>query len=88
MPMVQAKVAEFFGKEPRKDVNPDEAVAVGAAIQGAVLSARQSVDTNSQSRFLCSNADSEIVMVDLAFGDDFFEQDLSWDDFGTTNSGI
>ncbi|WP_287418708.1 molecular chaperone DnaK [Reinekea sp.] len=38
MPMVQAKVAEFFGKEPRKDVNPDEAVAVGAAIQGAVLS--------------------------------------------------
>ncbi|MGB0957437.1 MAG: molecular chaperone DnaK, partial [Litorivicinus sp.] len=38
MPMVQAKVAEFFGKEPRKDVNPDEAVAVGAALQGAVLS--------------------------------------------------
>ncbi len=38
MPMVQAKVAEFFGKEPRKDVNPDEAVAIGAAIQGAVLS--------------------------------------------------
>ncbi len=38
MPMVQAKVAEFFGKEPRKDVNPDEAVAMGAAIQGAVLS--------------------------------------------------
>jgi molecular chaperone DnaK len=38
MPMVQTKVAEFFGKEPRKDVNPDEAVAVGAAIQGAVLS--------------------------------------------------
>lgn len=38
MPMVQAKVEEFFGKEPRKDVNPDEAVAVGAAIQGAVLS--------------------------------------------------
>lgn len=38
MPMVQKKVAEFFGKEPRKDVNPDEAVAVGAAIQGAVLS--------------------------------------------------
>lgn len=38
MPMVQAKVQEFFGKEPRKDVNPDEAVAVGAAIQGAVLS--------------------------------------------------
>ncbi|MBE0505663.1 MAG: molecular chaperone DnaK [Marinospirillum sp.] len=38
MPMVQAKVAEFFGKEARKDVNPDEAVAVGAAIQGAVLS--------------------------------------------------
>ncbi|WIO73817.1 molecular chaperone DnaK [Porticoccaceae bacterium LTM1] len=37
MPMVQAKVAEFFGKEPRKDVNPDEAVAIGAAIQGAVL---------------------------------------------------
>ncbi|WGL16214.1 molecular chaperone DnaK [Microbulbifer bruguierae] len=37
MPMVQAKVTEFFGKEPRKDVNPDEAVAVGAAIQGAVL---------------------------------------------------
>lgn len=38
MPLVQQKVAEFFGKEPRKDVNPDEAVAVGAAIQGAVLS--------------------------------------------------
>ena len=38
MPMVQQKVKEFFGKEPRKDVNPDEAVAVGAAIQGAVLS--------------------------------------------------
>ena len=38
MPMVQQKVAEFFGKEPRKDVNPDEAVAIGAAIQGAVLS--------------------------------------------------
>ncbi|WGO99806.1 molecular chaperone DnaK [Saccharophagus degradans] len=38
MPMVQAAVAKFFGKEPRKDVNPDEAVAMGAAIQGAVLS--------------------------------------------------
>lgn len=38
MPMVQAKVANFFGKEPRKDVNPDEAVAVGAAVQGGVLS--------------------------------------------------
>jgi molecular chaperone DnaK len=38
MPLVQKKVQEFFGKEPRKDVNPDEAVAVGAAIQGAVLS--------------------------------------------------
>ncbi len=38
MPMVQQKVQEFFGKEPRKDVNPDEAVAIGAAIQGAVLS--------------------------------------------------
>lgn len=38
MPLVQAKVAEFFGQEPRKDVNPDEAVAVGAAIQGGVLS--------------------------------------------------
>ncbi len=38
MPMVQARVTEFFGKEPRKDVNPDEAVAIGAAIQGAVLS--------------------------------------------------
>ncbi len=38
MPLVQKKVAEFFGKEPRKDVNPDEAVAIGAAIQGAVLS--------------------------------------------------
>ena len=34
MPKVQDKVKEFFGKEPRKDVNPDEAVAVGAAIQG------------------------------------------------------
>ena len=38
MPMVQKAVSEFFGKEPRKDVNPDEAVAVGASIQGAVLS--------------------------------------------------
>nr|WP_321269301.1 molecular chaperone DnaK [uncultured Tolumonas sp.] len=37
MPMVQKAVADFFGKEPRKDVNPDEAVAMGAAIQGAVL---------------------------------------------------
>ncbi|KJG19734.1 molecular chaperone DnaK [Photobacterium iliopiscarium] len=37
MPMVQAKVTEFFGKEPRKDVNPDEAVAVGAAVQAGVL---------------------------------------------------
>jgi molecular chaperone DnaK len=37
MPLVQKTVAEFFGKEPRKDVNADEAVAVGAAIQGAVL---------------------------------------------------
>jgi molecular chaperone DnaK len=37
MPMVQEKVKAFFGKEPRKDVNPDEAVAVGAAIQGGVL---------------------------------------------------
>ncbi len=38
MPLVQARVKEFFGKEPRKDVNPDEAVAIGAAIQAAVLS--------------------------------------------------
>jgi molecular chaperone DnaK len=38
MPKVQDTVREFFGREPRKDVNPDEAVAVGAAIQGAVLS--------------------------------------------------
>ena len=37
MPLVQQKVADFFGKEARKDVNPDEAVAVGAAIQAAVL---------------------------------------------------
>ncbi|MBY0233741.1 MAG: molecular chaperone DnaK, partial [Burkholderiaceae bacterium] len=37
MPKVQDKVKEFFGKEPRRDVNPDEAVAVGAAIQGQVL---------------------------------------------------
>ncbi|MGY4639822.1 molecular chaperone DnaK [Pseudomonas sp. TE24901] len=37
MPLVQQKVTEFFGKEARKDVNPDEAVAMGAAIQGAVL---------------------------------------------------
>lgn len=37
MPLVQAKVQEFFGKEPRRDVNPDEAVAMGAAIQAAVL---------------------------------------------------
>jgi len=38
MPLVQKKVADFFGKEARKDLNPDEAVAVGAAIQGSVLS--------------------------------------------------
>ncbi|MEY3461932.1 MAG: hypothetical protein RLZZ03_1585, partial [Pseudomonadota bacterium] len=38
MPKVQEKVKEFFGRDPRKDVNPDEAVAVGAAIQGQVLS--------------------------------------------------
>jgi len=38
MPKVQEKVREFFGRDPRKDVNPDEAVAVGAAIQGSVLS--------------------------------------------------
>jgi len=37
MPMVQEKVTDFFGKEPRKDVNPDEAVAMGAAVQGGVL---------------------------------------------------
>ncbi len=37
MPLVQKTVAEFFNKEPRKDVNPDEAVAIGASIQGAVL---------------------------------------------------
>jgi molecular chaperone DnaK len=37
MPKVQAEVQDFFGKEPRKDVNPDEAVAIGAAIQGGVL---------------------------------------------------
>src|SRR3954454_11888998 len=41
MPKVQEKVKELFGKEPRKDVNPDEAVAVGAAIQGAVLTGEQ-----------------------------------------------
>ncbi len=38
MPLVQKKVADFFGKDPRRDVNPDEAVAMGAAVQGAVLS--------------------------------------------------
>jgi molecular chaperone DnaK len=38
VPLVQRKVKEFFGKEPRKDINPDEAVAIGAAIQGGVLS--------------------------------------------------
>ncbi|SHJ60766.1 molecular chaperone DnaK [Malonomonas rubra DSM 5091] len=37
MPLVQQKVKDFFGKEPRKDVNPDEAVAIGAAVQGGVL---------------------------------------------------
>jgi molecular chaperone DnaK len=37
MPLVQAKVEDIFGREPRKDVNPDEAVALGAAVQGAVL---------------------------------------------------
>jgi molecular chaperone DnaK len=37
MPLVQKKVAEYFGKEARKDINPDEAVAIGAAVQGAVL---------------------------------------------------
>ena len=38
MPLVQKKAKEFFGKEPRRDVNPDEAVAMGASIQAAVLS--------------------------------------------------
>jgi len=38
MPLVQKKVQDFFGKEPRKDLNPDEVVAIGAAIQGSVLS--------------------------------------------------
>ena len=38
MPLVQSKVKEFFGKEPRRDVNPDEAVAIGACVQAAVLS--------------------------------------------------
>ena len=38
MPKVQAEVQNFFGQEPRRDVNPDEAVAMGAAIQGGVLS--------------------------------------------------
>jgi molecular chaperone DnaK len=42
MPMVQAKVKEFFGREPRRDVNPDEAVAVGAAIQASVLAGERS----------------------------------------------
>jgi molecular chaperone DnaK len=42
MPMVQAKVKEFFGKEARRDVNPDEAVAVGAAIQASVLAGERS----------------------------------------------
>jgi molecular chaperone DnaK len=37
MPLVQKKVSEFFGKDPRRDINPDEAVAIGAAIQGGVL---------------------------------------------------
>ncbi len=41
MPLVQARVKDFFGKEPRKDVNPDEAVAIGAAIQAAVLVRRR-----------------------------------------------
>ena len=42
MPKVQEAVKEFFGKEPRRDVNPDEAVSSGAAIQGAVLSGERS----------------------------------------------
>ena len=42
MPMVQKTVADFFGKEARKDINPDEAVALGAATQGAVLSGDRS----------------------------------------------
>jgi len=42
MPKVQEAVKEFFGREPRKDVNPDEAVAVGAAVQGSVLSGDRS----------------------------------------------
>ena len=42
MPKVQDKVREFFGREPRKDVNPDEAVAVGAAIQGRRAEGRRS----------------------------------------------
>jgi molecular chaperone DnaK len=48
MPLVQQKVTEFFGKEARKDVNPDEAVAMGAAIQGAVLAGDVNKDTKGK----------------------------------------
>lgn len=44
MPLVQKYVKEFFNKEPRKDINPDEAVALGAAVQGGVLNKHESVD--------------------------------------------
>ncbi|MFC6277186.1 molecular chaperone DnaK [Psittacicella hinzii] len=43
MPLVQQMVKDFFGKDPRKDINPDEAVALGAAVQGAVLSKNENV---------------------------------------------
>ena len=42
MALVRSKIEEFFGKPPRKDINPDEAVAIGATIQGAVLSGERS----------------------------------------------
>ena len=52
MPLVQKKVSEFFGKDARKDLNPDEAVAVGAAIQGSVLSG----DTTDVLLLRCNSA--------------------------------
>jgi len=50
MPKIQQLVREFFGKEPHKGVNPDEVVALGAAIQGGVLAGTSRTSSSSTSR--------------------------------------
>ncbi len=62
----------------------NQQAVVGASVEAAAAFLEAGCGTASRR----TNADSEIVMVDLGFGDDSFEQDRSWDDFGTTISGI